>query len=256
MLEKTLEIVPDFAPAYNDLGYVLAQQDKIVEAEAAYRRAIQFDAEEPNYRLNLGDVLRRKGQFRESLAQYRRSHELGSKNPHWPYPSAQWVKDGERLVELDSKLPAVLKGEQKSPNPAEAAALAELCLTYKRLPAAAVWFILVGAAFAAFPVHAGPGAYILSAQFATADPDGDGLIDYLNVSVELQPPVDGAYTVALALRWPTTGTTVASAGTTVVLSADLHTLTFRLDGPSIREKQLDGPYNLTVDLPVTIVAEE
>ncbi len=38
---------------------------------------------------------------------------LGSKNTDWPYPSAQWVRQTERRVELDSRLTAFLAGMAK-----------------------------------------------------------------------------------------------------------------------------------------------
>ena len=58
----------------------------------------------PEAHCNLGSALSLKGRFAEALISLRRGHELGSKNPRWPFPSAQWVKECERLVELDAKL--------------------------------------------------------------------------------------------------------------------------------------------------------
>jgi hypothetical protein len=60
----------------------------------------------------------------------RGSGELGSRNPRWPYPSARWVKECERLVELDGKLAAVLSGEQPVSDAAERIEYADLC--YKK----------------------------------------------------------------------------------------------------------------------------
>ena len=42
-------------------------------------------------------------------------HELGRQRPDWRYPSDRWVKDCERLLALEKKLPDVLGGEAASP---------------------------------------------------------------------------------------------------------------------------------------------
>ena len=52
--------------------------------------------------------MRRMGLFSEALAELRRGHELGSQTPGWRYPSDRWVRECERLVELERLLPAVL----------------------------------------------------------------------------------------------------------------------------------------------------
>jgi serine/threonine-protein kinase len=53
---------------------------------------------------------------------------------------AQWVRDAERLVALDRKLAAVLKGQGQPADAAERLALAQFCLQYKKLPRAAARF--------------------------------------------------------------------------------------------------------------------
>jgi eukaryotic-like serine/threonine-protein kinase len=57
----------------------------------------------------------------------RKGHAFGSRQPGWAYSSAQWVKDAERLAELDAKLNAVLKGKVKPANDGERLALALFC---------------------------------------------------------------------------------------------------------------------------------
>jgi hypothetical protein len=81
-----------------------------------------------------------KGQFTKALAALRRGHELGSKNPSWPYPSAQWVRQTERLVELDATLPQILSGKAQPANTAERLELARFCQGHKKLYAAAARF--------------------------------------------------------------------------------------------------------------------
>jgi molybdopterin-binding protein len=42
------------------------------------------------------------------LSALKRGHQLGSTRPGWPYPSAQWVQQCQRLVELDARLQDIL----------------------------------------------------------------------------------------------------------------------------------------------------
>jgi serine/threonine-protein kinase len=145
-----IELKHDLALAHTNLGNVLHTQGKQAEAEAACRTAIEFNPDYPEAHTNLGLALREKGQFAEALTHLRRGQELGSQRPAWPYLSSQGVKECEHLVELDAKLPRVLKGEVQPADVAERLALAELCqLPCKSLYAAAVRFY--AAAFAAQP---------------------------------------------------------------------------------------------------------
>jgi Tfp pilus assembly protein PilF len=135
---KAIAIQPSFATGHYNLGNHLHGQGKLVEAEAAYRSAIAVEPGLATAHCNLGHLLRDKGQFAEALSYLRRGHELGSKNPRWPYPSAQWVKRCERLAELDAKLPRMLMGELQPADARERLALAQLCqMSHKLLYAAA-----------------------------------------------------------------------------------------------------------------------
>jgi hypothetical protein len=79
--------------------------------------------------------------FAAALEEVRKGHELGSKQPGWPYPSARWVQEAERLVELDRKLVAILEDKEKPAGPVERVALARLSQKpFKKLYAAAARF--------------------------------------------------------------------------------------------------------------------
>jgi superkiller protein 3 len=127
------------AEAHFNLGLALYRQGKVEEAIGCYRQAITLVPGHAKAHCNLGGALRQQGRFTESLASFRRGHELGSKTPGWPCPSALWVRQARRLVELDGKLPAFLKGDLKPKGAAEQIELAAMC-SLKRWYAASARF--------------------------------------------------------------------------------------------------------------------
>jgi Flp pilus assembly protein TadD len=151
LLRQAIRLRPDLVEAHYALGNLLMMQGKLDDAVAAFRRCIELHPNAAEAHVNLGGALRRQGKFAESLAAYRRGHRLGAGSPRWPYPSAQWVQEGELLVKLDARLPAVLRGDEQ-PTPAERVQLAQMCVRYKDLPAAAAK--LFADAFAAEPALA------------------------------------------------------------------------------------------------------
>jgi serine/threonine protein kinase/Tfp pilus assembly protein PilF len=142
----------DFPDAYNVLGNVLAARGRLDEAVTALQTAIRLKKDFPEPYCNLGNSLLRQGHFNQAVEQLRLGQKLGSRNPRWAHKStvAQWIRNGERLMELDVKLAKVLKGELTSANAGERAQLGWLCQQpYKQLNAAASR--LYAEAFAAEP---------------------------------------------------------------------------------------------------------
>jgi serine/threonine-protein kinase len=136
---QTIRLKPQFPDAQFNLGYALSEQDRFKEAEAAYRQAIHLKPDYARAHCDLGYTLRYQGRFVESLEAYRLGHALGRKIPGWRSPSAQWVRNAERLVELDAKLPAILAGDVEPATTAERLGLAILCRA-KRFHGAAARF--------------------------------------------------------------------------------------------------------------------
>jgi tetratricopeptide (TPR) repeat protein len=136
---EAIRLRKDYAKPHNNLGTILQAKGQLDEAIAAYREAIRLRKDYADAYCNLGDALRRQGEFRQALEELRRGHELGSRNPRWRYPSAQWVRQCERLVELDGRLPGFLEGKITPASATEQIELAELC-SVKRLHRAAVRF--------------------------------------------------------------------------------------------------------------------
>jgi tetratricopeptide (TPR) repeat protein len=96
--QRVIELKPRLAEAHYHLGTALLKQGKLSQAVGAFRNAIDLKSDFAEAHCNLGIALRDAGQFEAALASLRRGHELGSRRPGWPYPSAQWVKDCERLT--------------------------------------------------------------------------------------------------------------------------------------------------------------
>jgi serine/threonine-protein kinase len=134
---EAVRLRPDYAEAHVNLSGLLGGLGRYEEAEAAARKALRLQPDSPDAYCNLGRALQAQGQFTEALETLRRGDELGSKRPDWRYPSPAWVRQCERLVELDRKLPDVLKGQAEPADAAERGELASLCGRYKRLHVAA-----------------------------------------------------------------------------------------------------------------------
>jgi serine/threonine protein kinase/Flp pilus assembly protein TadD len=125
--EKAIDLDPQHAQPYYDLGNALWDKGDLVAAMAAYQKAIKLNPDHAQAHCNLGAVLALQGKFADSLRAYRRGDELGSKQKGWQYRSEQWVREAERRVELDRKLPAILNGQEQPKNAAERIEYAEVC---------------------------------------------------------------------------------------------------------------------------------
>jgi tetratricopeptide (TPR) repeat protein len=145
---EAVRLKKDYAPAHYNLGKALSAAGQRAAAIAEYREALRLKADYAEAHCNLGLALLPQGHFREALEELRRGHELGSRGPRWRYPSAQWVRQAERLVELDEQLPAFRDGRKTPASAGERVELAGLC-ALKRLHGAAARFY--ADAFAAEP---------------------------------------------------------------------------------------------------------
>jgi tetratricopeptide (TPR) repeat protein len=146
---EVVRLKKDYPVAHYNLGNVLKEKGRLNEAIAEYQEAIRLKKALAEAHCNLGRAFLQQGRFADALAALKRGHELGSRRPGWPCPSAQWVREAERLVALEGKLPMFLKGEAKPADAGERIALAQMCQLHKGLYAAAARFY--GEAFVSQP---------------------------------------------------------------------------------------------------------
>jgi hypothetical protein len=86
--------------------------------------------------VNLGSALRAQKKLAEAAAAFRRADQLVPNNPL----IRNHLRQTERLLELDERLPAILAGKAKPRSPQEQAEFARFCATFKEKYRAAVTF--------------------------------------------------------------------------------------------------------------------
>ena len=99
--ERAVALDPKNAEAHYNLGSVHLESGHLEPAIHAYAEAIRLQPDYAKAHCNLGHALRRTGRYRESLRALQRGHELGSVRGDWLYPSADWVRQAERLAALE-----------------------------------------------------------------------------------------------------------------------------------------------------------
>jgi tetratricopeptide (TPR) repeat protein len=163
--EEALRIDPRYTKAHLNLGSALYRRGQAAEAIHHYEEALRIQPNNAEVHCKLGQMLLRQGRFEEALAHLQEGHQLGSKQPGWRYPSAQWVRHAERLLLLDRKLPAILAGQARPVDAEEQLGLAEVCTLTKQYAAATR---LYADAFAARPPLADANRYVAACTAALA----------------------------------------------------------------------------------------
>jgi superkiller protein 3 len=125
--KKAIDYGVKDAGTYNDLGIGLAETGALDEAITAWQEAIRLQPDDAEVLGNLGHALELKGKFAEALTTLRRGRELASKNPRLLNQFNRWIQECERLVDLDGRLPAVLRGESVPASASERLEFAGLC---------------------------------------------------------------------------------------------------------------------------------
>jgi tetratricopeptide (TPR) repeat protein len=71
--KSSVELAPDYAPAYNLLGYALRAEGQYQEAEHAFKKYIELIPNDPNPYDSYAELLMKMGRFDESIAMYRKA---------------------------------------------------------------------------------------------------------------------------------------------------------------------------------------
>jgi serine/threonine protein kinase/Flp pilus assembly protein TadD len=101
---RAIELKPDYARAHYGLGTLLFRRGRLDEAVAALRKAIALEPDHAESHCNLGLALWKQGELAPAVISLERGHELGSRRKDWRYPSAQWVRELRRQLELGGQL--------------------------------------------------------------------------------------------------------------------------------------------------------
>jgi tetratricopeptide (TPR) repeat protein len=135
---RAIALQPDYPDAEAGLGSVLAAQDQLDKAANHFRKAIKSKPDALTY-YNLAQVLEQQGEFDKALKTMKQAQDqLPPDDPQRLRPAvAQRLRQCERLIDLDRKLPDVLKGERKPANALERIVFAQVCVRKRLFGAAA-----------------------------------------------------------------------------------------------------------------------
>src|SRR5262249_54897475 len=127
------------ALVHHNLGCALQATGQTDEAISCFRQALTLDPELAHAHIGLGQGLLQRGHFVEAQAAIQRGLGLLSpQDPHYQQ-ATRHLERCERMLALEPKLPALLKGEAQPKDAEEHVAVAELCqLPGKRLYVASV----------------------------------------------------------------------------------------------------------------------
>jgi tetratricopeptide (TPR) repeat protein len=77
--QKSVEIAPNYAPAYNLLGYAYRQVGRFDDSEKAFKKYIELIPNDPNPYDSYAELLMKMGRFDESIAMYRKALKVDPK---------------------------------------------------------------------------------------------------------------------------------------------------------------------------------
>ncbi len=146
-LREAMDHAPEDARAHDALGTVLRAIGRDDEAIVSFREAVRLDPRFARAHSNLGSALLDRGDFDGVIGMVRTGRD-GPIGADRRSPSAALLREAERMVALDARLPALLRGADRPADVDEYAGFARLC-SAKQLYAASAR--LWAEAFAAGP---------------------------------------------------------------------------------------------------------
>jgi tetratricopeptide (TPR) repeat protein len=124
---EAIRLQPDYMEAHHNLGSTLSDNKHLDEAISEFNEAIRLKPDDAESFCRLGLTQRRKGLLTDSLNNIKTGHDLGTKSPEWRHSSADWLREGQKLVELDKRLREILGGQETLTDPMDLLSLASLC---------------------------------------------------------------------------------------------------------------------------------
>jgi serine/threonine protein kinase/Tfp pilus assembly protein PilF len=118
-----LGINKDLFEAHLGLGVVLRHKGQLEDAVRECQAAIRLRKEHASGHSHLGLTWVAKGKLKEALAEFREAHRLEKNNAR----AKANLRQAERMVQLQERLPAVLEGKDKPKDTAELIGFAQLC---------------------------------------------------------------------------------------------------------------------------------
>jgi serine/threonine-protein kinase len=140
---KAIAIDPVDAEGYYALGHALQSQQKLDEAVAAFRQALVVDPKLAQAHGAVGSIYLMQGRFAEGKASTQRALALVLQGQPLQRIAAQQLEQCDRLLLLEAKATALLKGETRARDASENVGMAVVC-RIKQQHAAAVRFYAAG----------------------------------------------------------------------------------------------------------------
>jgi len=134
-----VRISPDHDMGHVHLGVALVYAGRADDGIAEYREAIRLNPKCLKAHTNLGEVLRMRGDFAAAAVQFREALELTTV-PKFHNAIEQELALMERSVVLSSRIPPLLRGDDRPKDALESLEFADLLMNRKRFAAAARFF--------------------------------------------------------------------------------------------------------------------
>jgi len=134
---KAIELKPDFALAYTNVGVVLMIQRQLDEAAAACRKAIELNPDLADPQIIIGIASMLQGQYKDALIALKTAEKLLPEDAPSRPQVQDLVQQCERSLALETRLLGAIEGKIKPANAAEQMEFAQLCIGKKLYAGAA-----------------------------------------------------------------------------------------------------------------------
>jgi tetratricopeptide (TPR) repeat protein len=139
--QEAIRLAPKVTPWRSNLGVALLEKGFLKDALREFQTALEINPNDLAARQNLGSCLQEQARFADAVKAFQAMDALLSKSDSRKAQIAEFIRDIEALIELDARLPGILKGESPPASTEERVDLGWLChLPGKRLYAAAARF--------------------------------------------------------------------------------------------------------------------